>query len=141
MEEKKEPTKYVVLTSNDSTECRTENPELGCRLYSDEDGKDPVTKASEEIWSRMQADLSKDNIVKVELNGDVVFCDENNECEWGAVGTMSDVRALQKLKHDEVVKTYGLLSSAAVLVSDDGLYCGVFHRTHHRIPNDDTAEW
>ena len=130
--------KFVVLTSNDTRDSLSENTLFGTRLYSDENGKDPVESASATIWKRMQSDLEAYNIYKVELNGETVFQKEDGEMGWVSV----DKETPDQLKlrtHDEIKAAYGCLKTASVVVSDD-IFCGIFHKAQERKPNDDTAE-
>lgn len=132
--------KFVVLTSNDTRDSLYENTLFGTRLYSDENGKDPVEAASATIWERMQSDLEAYNIYKVELNGETVFQKENGEMGWGNVDK-ENPDTLKLRTHDEIKAAYGCLKTASVVVRGcDDIFCGIFHKAQERTPNDDTAE-
>ena len=119
--------KFVVLTSNDTRDSLYENTLYGTRLYSDDNGNDPVELASAKIWERMQSDLEADNIYKVELNGETVFQKQDGEMGWGNVDK-EPIDTLKLRTHAEIKAVYGCLMSASVVVR-----CS-------RTPNDDTAE-
>lgn len=132
--------KFVVLTSNDTRDSLYENTLFGTRLYSDENGNDPVELASAKIWERMQSDLEADNIYKVELNGETVFQKEDGEMCWGKVDK-ENPDTLKLRTHDEIKAAYGCLTTASVVVrGSDDIFCGIFHKAQERKPNDDTAE-
>lgn len=132
--------KFVVLTSNDTRDSLSENTLYGTRLYSDDNGNDPVELASAKIWERMQSDLEADNIYKVELNGETVFQKQDDEMGWGNVDK-EPIDTLKLRKHAEIKAAYGCLMSASVVVRGcDDIFCGIFHKAQERTPNDDTAE-
>ena len=132
--------KFVVLTSNDTRDSLYENTLFGTRLYSDENGKDPVEAASATIWERMQSDLEAANIYKVVLNGETVFQKEDGDMGWGNVDK-EPIDTLKLRNHDEIKAAYGCLKSASVVVrGSDDIFCGIFHKAQERTPNDDTAE-
>ena len=132
--------KFVVLTSNDTRDSLYENTLYGTRLYSDDNGNDPVELASAKIWERMQSDLEASNIYKVELNGETVFQKQDDEMGWGNVDK-EPIDTLKLRTHAEIKAVYGCLMSASVVVRcSDDLFCGIFHKAQDRTPNDDTAE-
>lgn len=132
--------KFVVLTSNDTRGSLYENTLYGTRLYSEDNGNDPVELASAKIWERMQSDLEVANICKVELNGETVFQKQDDEMGWDNVDK-EPIDTLKLRKHAEIKAVYGCLKSASVVVrGSDDILCGIFHKAQERTPNDDTTE-
>ena len=127
--------KNLVLTSNDNRDSLSEDTVYSVLLFTDAKGKDPYKAVSEKIWERLQSDLEASCIAQVKINGSIVYQDADDEMLWDEVKD-TDLDEFKTLSHDDVVKTYGLLRTASVVVRGcDEVYCGIFHKSYDIKPN------